>query len=227
MATKESFPSTLIQSLLSGSEVQNRVRTVGDFTLDMELVAVDGLVGAARLGGIQKGPVSALASALAELPPRIKTNLAEMEVICLGYARALSASAYIALRYQSHKDGLAAMRAEGKSDALSLTNIKHVEELQRSYHLAFEESLFEAREALRSVRAKLGDFEAIVRSVQHVGSYMAIEAAALEDGSGNFTSLAGEIHRQALRLADVLGALLDDTNNSELLMTNRNGGLAA
>lgn len=227
MDTKDSFPSTLIQSLLSGSQVQNRVRTFGDFTLDMELVAVDGLVGAARLGGLQKGPVSALAGALAELPPRIKSDLAEMEAICSGYATALANSAYVALRHRSMAQALRMMeKHEGESECRD-SCIKLVREVQRARQLAFEDSLFQARGALRQVRAKLRDFEAIVRSAQYVGNYMSIEAAALEDGNGNFTSLAGEIHRQAVRLAEVLDALFGDANKSELLMTNRNGGLAA
>jgi hypothetical protein len=227
MASTDSFPSILIQSLLSGSQVQNRVRTFGDFTLDMELVAVDGLVGAARLGGIKKGPVSALAGALAELPPRIKSDLAEMEEICTSYARALASSAYVALRYRSLHEAAQIIRAEDLESDRTARNLKILEEHMRASQITFEDSLFQARGALRRVRAKLRDFEAIVRSAQYVGNYMSIEAAALEDGDGNFTSLAGEIHRQAVRLAEVLDALFSDANKSELLMPNRNGGLAA
>lgn len=227
MDSKETFPSTLIQSLLSGSQVQNRVRTFGDFTLDMELVAVDGLVGAARLGGIKKGPVSALAGALAELPPRIKSDLAEMEGICTSYARALASSTYVSLRYRVIQEGLKLAARNADESPQRQANIKVLEEHQRSSQLGFEDSLFQARGALRRVRAKLRDFEAIVRSAQYVGNYMSIEAASLEGGDGNFTSLAEEIHRQAFRLAEVLDALFGDANKSELLMTNRKGGLAA
>ena len=223
MTSRESFPSRITQSLLAGARVQNRVRTFGGFTLDMELVAIDGLVGAARLGGLEKGPVSALAGALAELPPRIKADLIEMEGICADYAESLAQSAYVALR---HRSLAMALEAIDQGDAENL-NLTHLRANAHRKVQEFEDSLFAARGALRRVRAKLRDFEATVRSAQYVGNYMSIEAASLEGGAGNFTSLAEEIHRQAGRLAEVLDALFGDANKSELLMMNRTGGIAA
>ena len=227
MSNDSYFPSQLIQALYAGAMVQNRVRTFGGFTLDIELVAIDGLVGAARLGGAEKGPVSALAQALAELPPRIKTDMKEMEGICGSYAKALAQCAYAALRFGSLKKAYLIAEASCAKSDLTKANLAKLRAKLTTSVDDFEEHMFHARGALRRVRGKLRDFESIVRSSQYVGNYMSIEAASLEDGAGSFSNLAAEIHKQSQRLADVLELLFSDADRSELTMTSRRAGLAA
>jgi hypothetical protein len=227
MSTANPFPSSLIQALLAGSGVQNRVRTFGDYTLDIELVAIDGLVGAARLGGAEKGPVSALALALAELPPRIKSDLAAMDVLCSEFGRALSNCAFAALRVTSLRKAYKMAVALDRSGETWESNLSKMRNREAQRMESYEDLVFQARGALRRVRSKLRDFEYIVRSSQYVGNYMSIEAASLQDGAESFGNLAAEIHKQSQRLAEVLDQLFSDADRSELAMSSRRGGIAA
>ena len=204
-------------------EIQNMAARLTQTTVEMRLLAANGVVYAAHLPGGEGRPLLALANILTGIPDQIRPTVRLLEQLCGDLARCTGeCSNRVRLYYQmvrsllsSREEGLVA--ADGfDADTARLTRPSEVQALYRllqqsgdarAAHLGvvadrclrnlgrIGEELDAADKVLLSVERKLGELRNIGLTARYLAQYVEVEAARLDDGRDSFGNLAGGIHQ--------------------------------
>jgi hypothetical protein len=242
-----SYKSQINKVFELGIEIVNEARSMKIISLDLKLLAINGIAQAARLNTTQGQSLITLSGFLSQLPEQIAPDLAELEENSRLLSRQItltSISVRRFLQYSASLDKTIFLALDDRTRNITHINIFNSKELEKlEQHNSFAESGDDMRKNLRALSRKnlsmiktinlsLEDAERIISrsktiierirrnglSASYMGTYISIESAYLTGSNSNFNGLIKNIEEMYQTLDSKLKKILEQIAISEIML---------
>lgn len=233
-----------------GVDVLNVSRSLKTISLDLKLLAINGIVQAAKIGNNQGQSLITLSGFLSALPQQIAPELADLEGLTNQLARQITICSITVRRFVNYSLTLdktikSAFVKKIRVDAKDL-NIYSTKVLLRMKHLpalneleplmkenvlilaqknldlmlVLNNYLFSSLSIIIRTRKKIERIRQNGFIANYMGTNIAIESAYLYSGKKDFEALVSNIKNIVIALNDKLDAILDKLIDSEKILSN-------
>jgi hypothetical protein len=242
-----SYKSQINKVFELGIEIVNEARSMKIISLDLKLLAINGIAQAARLNTTQGQSLITLSGFLSQLPEQIAPDLAELEENSRILSRQItltSISVRRFLQYSSSLDktiGLELGEQKRNFVKINIFNSKDLVKLEQN--TAFDDSDDQMKGNLsllsrknlgmiKTINLSLEDAQRIISksksiierirrnglSASYMGTYISIESAYLTGSNSNFTGLINNIKEMFQTLDSKLKKILEQIAISEIML---------
>lgn len=233
-----------------GVDVLNVSRSLKTISLDLKLLAINGIVQAAKIGNNQGQSLITLSGFLSALPQQIAPELADLEGLTNQLARQITICSITVRRFVNYsitldktikKATVAKVKIDPKEfniySTRTLQRLKHLPVMNEFEPLMKENILILAQKNLDLMLVLnnylLSSLTIIIRTrkkierirqngfvANYMGSNIAIESAYLYSGKKDFEALVTNIKNIVLALNEKLDAILEKLIDSEKILSN-------
>jgi hypothetical protein len=232
-----------------GVDVLNVARSLKTISLDLKLLAINGIVQAAKIGTNQGQSLITLSGFLSALPLQIAPELADLEELASILARKITISSIQVRRFINYSTSLEnmvdkAVHAKNKSavkeinvySAKTLNKLKHIKSVSNldpllrdniyllaqknlDLNLSMNEGLYESLAIIIRTRKKIERIRQNGVIANYMGSNISIESSYLTKGKKDFEALVNNIKGIVGALNEKLDQILEKLIESEKLLS--------
>ncbi len=244
------YMQDITQVFALGVDVLNVSRSLKTISLDLKLLAINGIVQAAKIGNNQGQSLITLSGFLSALPQQIAPELADLEGLTNQLARQITICSITVRRFVNYSITLdktiksafvKKIRVDSKDlniySTKVLLRLKHLPALNELEPLMKENVLLLAQKNL-DLMLVLNNylFSSLARIIRtrkkierirqngfianYMGTNIAIESAYLYSGKKDFEALVSNIKNIVIALNDKLDAILEKLIDSEKILSN-------
>lgn len=242
------YKANITKVFTIGVEVLNVARTLKRISLDLKILAINGIVQAAKVGNNQGQSLITLSSFLSALPTQIAPELEELEVLTGELSKQITMASIDLRRYilysisinSTIEDYYWQQNEKTKLDSISINqiikkysvstnlNYNNIQELNIKLLIDKNNSIVDTlnKQLLSSkgiITQSKNTIDRIRRSgfsANYMGSNISIEAAYLTRNKQNFQGLVDNIKNMINELNEKLDIILAKIHDGELLITN-------
>lgn len=230
-----------------GANILNLARSLGSISWDLKLLALNGIVQAAKTGKKRGQSLITLSGFLSGLPSQIAPELLELEAIATQLSRQTTYSTMTIRRNNVYK-GIAKKifllsenakqfdykkSIENKNNKENINrlrlsdiqkqNLEYLSHFNNDSNVKINELLEEAIFSIRRAKIKIEKVQRHGFSATYMGSCLSIEAAYLTDNKANFIALVDNIKSIIERLDGILEQIsLFISSGEKILLTYKN-----
>lgn len=232
-----------------GVNVLNVSRSLKNISLDLKLLAINGIVQAARIGDNQGQSLITLSGFLSSLPAQIAPELEDLEKLTGNLSTQITISSIAVHRFilysLSLENILKGISRNGKTKIEDNLNIYRAVDLERIEHNAYlqgvdgllksniiylakvnlklikelNELLLKSKTTIILSRNKIERVRRNGFIANYMGSNISIESSYLQKSQQNFGDLVNNIKQMVDALNERLDIILDKINDGEKLLT--------
>lgn len=233
-----------------GVDVLNVSRSLKSISLDLKLLAINGIVQAAKIGNNQGQSLITLSGFLSTLPTQIAPELADLETLSNQLAREITISSIVVRRFINYSMALEKTINLGvresklhRNQTVNIYSTKVLQSLKNSRILAeFEpirkenvlilakknldliitmnDYLFHSQAIIIKARKKIERVRQNGFVANYMGSNISIESSYLSSGKKDFEALVNNIKKIVDALNTKLDQILEKLIESEKLLSN-------
>ncbi len=230
------YRSDIIEIFEIGVAILDDARRLKSVSVDLKLMAVNGIVRAGKVASGQGKSLAALSGFLSDLPAKIAPDLDKLEALSGDLAVSLTEASIDVRRFINYTDGLSLIiessgeeRGAQKFDLLKISNLRTISVSKQLKDIVgsgfpeivlladrgvkvsekITEKLIGAKNVMNQAKKRIADIGRSGFTASYMGTYISIESSYLRKESHDFASLIDSIKQVTIELDNRLSDLSD------------------